>query len=173
MNQRGNRTPPRDATASYDCGSVLLASAVETVVGGSFFNASGSTKPDSAVGDVRAWVKLRKTSASALLSVIAGYGRCNDDECTSPYPSNQVTLGQVAVGSPATVELRWEPANHRFFFIGAGMSNTLAYTMNDTHPAHQPDKRLEIVGRPVGCATGGMVVQATSSFSAIQTDVQP
>ena len=124
---------------------------------GSFFNASGTSKPGSRIDDVVAWVRAvypRVQLVTPGVSVTAGYGRCLDDRCQVINEESFANLGSVPLGTKVTIQVSWDPTNHRFLFgKDADALQAMTYPYADTHAAHDADKRMEILNSPAQCTT--------------------
>ena len=103
---------------------------------GSFFNRSIPT-PGSQMNDVLGQVRLYRASSSTdpagLLRVQGILYYCTSADCNnSSTIGNVVDLGTVMVGTPTTVEMRWDKAGKTFYFSReGGLTGTVAYAEND------------------------------------------
>lgn len=152
--------------AATGCGAT--AGAVEAQVGGAFFNV-GTPSPRSAVGDVRAWLKVSRSSADAPhadLAVTAVVERCDDAGCTVKTPLWSASLGKVREEQRAVLRVTWEGDVDRFAFVRDGAAPVeWSYRLTDAAAPGLAFKSLETAQRLPVCAS------AKASMNAYFHDV--
>jgi hypothetical protein len=131
---------------------------------GTFFNA-GSGNPND---DVGAALNLKRVASDppGQLNVI---GQTFHAGIYSPYTS----LGSVAIGTPVTITLAWDQANHQFVIsltnkiTHVTTSAIMPYTFGDTTPVAGPAKVMEAGGFASDCATNATSLYVDAVFANV------
>jgi len=124
------------ALETQACPSNPAAGDARARILGSFFNRSIPT-PGSQMNDVLGQVRLYRASSSTdpagMLRVQGILYYCTSADCNnSSTIGNIVDLGTVMIGTPTTVEMRWDRAGKTFYFSReGGLTGTVAYAEND------------------------------------------
>jgi hypothetical protein len=129
-----------------------------------FFNAGNGTESD----DVGAFLSIGRAASDpkGQLTVIASYFHNGD------Y-SHNLWLGTVPVGTPVTVTVRWDQANHRFLYswtdktTNVMTSGVWPYPFSDTTPAADPEKHLDVELFPSNCTAVQTWQYAETLFSNV------
>jgi hypothetical protein len=114
---------------------------------GSFFNAStpiAGSQLNDVLGQVRLYRASNSTDPAGLLRVQGFLYVCATSDCNSSSPiGNIVDLGTVTIGTPTTVEMRWDkPGKTVYFSRDGGSGGTVAYAESDASPPSLPLKQL-------------------------------
>jgi hypothetical protein len=131
---------------------------------GTFFNA-GSGSPND---DVGAALNLKRVASDPLgqLNVI---GQTFHAGIYSPYTS----LGWVRIGTPVTITLAWDQANHQFVIsltnkiTHVTTKATMPYTLGDMTPVAGPAKVMEAGGFASDCASSATSLYVDAVFANV------
>ena len=167
---------PTSLVAMDNCSSSLTGT-MELGLSGAFFNSSTTSHASDRTGDVVASLRLRRnaTDTSSSVAVYATYGRCDDSACSWMYPYAEQYMGMATIGggNKATLRITWDQPNHQFLYaLNGAAAVSLAYApLADRTPAHQPEKHLEAVARPVGCAAHAVPMSGGGYFTNVMTNL--
>jgi hypothetical protein len=116
-----------------------IADARARIIGG-FFNV-GVPTPGSQVGDMLAQIRFIRASNSpdpqGMLRVEGVVSVCTNSDCSfASTQGNVVSLGTVALGTAATVEMKWDKGGKTFSFSrdAGAFSGTVGYSQDDSNP---------------------------------------
>jgi len=150
------------------------ATATQSFAGliGSFFNVGTPVNGDQ-TGDVVGVVAISRSSASTdpagTLRVGGLIAQCGDGTCQSFTVLGGADLGTIPTGASATLVIRWDQPNHRFFFrrdVGPFVVPT--YQVSDTASPGLPFKDVQVQNDVANCTT---TPQPIANISALFNDV--
>ena len=152
------------ATNANEVGCSGNTTPTQSFVGlvGSFFNAGTPTNGD-ATDDVIAAVGISsdsdKIAASQSPEVVFYVLRCADQGCNTFTVLDSGSLRSIAVGTPALLQLFWNPLNHIFAFFYDEANRTFSHVssyagvVTDTSPPGLPFKHLQAQNNVANCTT--------------------
>src|SRR5207249_1388177 len=130
---------------------------------GSFFNADTPNNGD-ATNDVVAAVGISwdsdRSAAGKPLQVVSYVLQCTNQSCDTFNVLDFDKLRSIALGTPATVEMTWDPLFHGFTVLEtepnkAAVFHAYGYTgvVTDTSPPGLPFKHLQAQNNVANCTT--------------------
>ncbi len=127
-----------------------------------FFN--NTENPGNAIGDVFAWIGVRRTSAStdpaSTLTVTGNVSVCTDETCSGSLTYAQVDITTLKISparrpSTATLSLEWDAQNRQFLFKCNNKTQGIPYSEDwATSPAWIKHMSLRAEGTVPNDAAG-------------------
>lgn len=129
-----------------------------------FFNAGDGTESDDVGASI--FVGRSVSDPKGQLSIGANYFHNNDFNHFLP-------LGTVRIGTPITVRLTWDQANHRFLYSWTNKlthvttPGVLTYSLPDTTAAADPEKHLDVEIFPANCTAASTWLHTEALFDNV------
>jgi hypothetical protein len=139
------------------------------------FNDGTQSVPGDRTGDVLAGVQAYRDGSSAnpagVLNVQGFVIRCTNASCSTNTSIAGTTLATtVSVGQTFTLRLRWDQANHRFWFgLDGGADVAMNYAASDTAPANVPFVNLDVSHTAANCTAAPVDIDSTTVVGAVHT----
>lgn len=109
---------------------------------GFFFNDGTGTA--GAEGDILAAITVNRFAPDTGPLWVSGFvSRCDDQYCSSQTMLGVADLGQVSLGQPVRLRLKWDQASHQFVFqMNSDPELATSYGVSDTAPPSGPNKYI-------------------------------
>ncbi len=137
-----------------------------------FFN--NTENPGNAIGDVIAWIGVRRTSGSTnptnTLTVTGNVSVCTDETCTESLTYGQVDITTLRISaarrpSMANLYMEWDAQNHQFIFKCNNKTQGISYSEDwATSPPWIKHMSLRAEGMVPNDATGDRPKASIDSY---------
>lgn len=166
------------AASVTDCAGNPQTSRMRARLIGTFFN-TGRPAPGSYVGDLMAQIYLLRdsgsTDAADTLRVEANAFVCTASDCsTSTLVGTTQSLGTVTLGTPVTLQMRWDKANRSIVFARSGLA-AVSVPYGSLGDSIQPARPLQAIGLRAdleNCSLNPVVGSMTVRVDNVATSAQ-
>jgi hypothetical protein len=160
-----------DALEVNACAANATTGSSRARVSGSYFNA-GTPVAGSGVDDILGVARVirfsNSTDPAGTYQVQGQIIHCLDEECNASTVVQTVSLGTVTTGTPVTLEVQWDHANHQFIFTRDSNAPVDApYTLADTQPPGEPYKDLDLRVDVANCTAAPVTGYVNASFDNV------
>lgn len=156
------------------CAGNTSAGEVQMGLRGGFFNA-GQAPSAGRYNDVWAAIEIYRQSnssdASGVFRVSGNVFQCTDSECFSSRSLGSVDLGTTTLNTATDLHVTWNQSGHNFAFQkDAEGVQSVVYTVSDTNPARDGEKRLDVTDDIANCTATRVYSYGGADFDNVYTN---